>query len=131
MDMVNLADKMKEAREKSSAKVDVYGTDNFRSWILYFEPGDGTDMHFHQSPETFLVVEGSGIVKGRNVPDRDIRKNDVLCIGARDYYQVTNTGTSPLVLFGNRSEGFGGAHVTADGTDARRADGSLEELKKA
>jgi hypothetical protein len=33
--------------------------------------------------------------------------------GAKDYYQITNVGTEPLVLVGNRSEAFGGAHVTA------------------
>lgn len=35
----------------------------------------------------------------------------------RDYYQITNVGTGPLILFGNRSEGFGGPHVTTDGKD--------------
>jgi hypothetical protein len=37
----------------------------------------------------------------------------VLFLGAKDYYQITNTGTGPLILFGNRAEGFGGPHVTA------------------
>jgi hypothetical protein len=41
----------------------------------------------------------------------------VLCLGAKDYYQITNTGSEPLVLFGNRSEAFGGPHILVDGKD--------------
>jgi hypothetical protein len=41
----------------------------------------------------------------------------VLFLNAKDYYQITNTGTEPLVLFGNRSEAFGGPHIKADGSD--------------
>ena len=46
-----------------------------------------------------------------------IQKNEVVFFAAKDYYQITNTGTEPLVLFGNRSESFGGPHIKADGTD--------------
>jgi mannose-6-phosphate isomerase-like protein (cupin superfamily) len=90
--------------------------------MLYFVPGDGTDMHYHASPETFLVLEGSGIVKGVKGDERPVKKHDVLFLGAKDYYQITNTGTEPLVLFGNRSEAFGGAHILADGKDRNQAE---------
>ena len=99
------------------SKIDLFGTDNFRSWMLYFVPGDGTDMHYHASPETFLVLSGGGIVKGLKGEERPIKKNEVLFLNAKDYYQITNTGDEPLVLFGNRSEAFGGPHIKADGTD--------------
>jgi len=114
----------------------LFGTGNFRSWMLYFVPGDGTDMHYHSNPETFLVLSGSGVVKGLKGEERPIRKNEVLFLEAKDYYQITNTGTEfhkstskveadspdtfqiePLVLFGNRSEGFGGPHIKEDGSD--------------
>jgi quercetin dioxygenase-like cupin family protein len=29
--------------------------------MLYFEPGDGAPMHYHQSPETFLVIDGNWV----------------------------------------------------------------------
>ena len=70
-----------------------FGTGNFRSWLLYFVPGDGTDMHYHANPETFLVLSGSGVVKGLKGEERPIRKNEVLFLEAKDYYQITNTGT--------------------------------------
>ena len=95
----------------------LFGTGNFRSWMLYFVPGDGTDMHYHSNPETFLVLSGSGVIKGLKGEERSIRKNEVLFLEAKDYYQITNTGTEPLVLFGNRSEGFGGPHIKEDGLD--------------
>ena len=93
MDVANLEELMKTAKRK----IDLFGTDNFRSWMLYFVPGDGTDMHYHASPETFLVLAGSGVVKGLKGEERPIQKNEV--------------------LFGNRSEAFGGPHIKADGTD--------------
>jgi mannose-6-phosphate isomerase-like protein (cupin superfamily) len=117
MDCVNLHEEMTKAKRK----IDLFGTDNFRSWLLYFVPGDGTDMHYHASPETFLVFSGSGVVKGLKGEERPIKKDDVLFLAAKDYYQITNTGTEPLVLFGNRSEAFGGPHMLADGKDRNKA----------
>ena len=72
MDFVNLGQKQSEAREKKERKIDLFGTDNFRSWMLYFVPGDGTDMHYHASPETFLVLEGTGTVKGIKGEERTV-----------------------------------------------------------
>ncbi len=40
--------------------------------------------------------------------------------GNRFNDNITNTGAEPLVLFGNRSEGFGGQHVVADGKDRKK-----------
>ena len=117
MDFVNLAEKSVEAAEKKNRKIDLFGTDNFRSWMLYFVPGDGTDMHYHANPETFLVLAGTGTVRGIKGEERPVKKHDLLCLGAKDYYQITNTGSEPLVLFGNRSEAFGGPHILADGRD--------------
>ncbi|HJU62803.1 MAG TPA: cupin domain-containing protein [Candidatus Binatia bacterium] len=85
----------------------------FGSWILYFRPGEHTDMHYHMSPETFLVLQGKASVKGLTGEERIIEKNEIVFFGAKDYYQITDVGMEPLVLVGNRSEAFGGAHVTA------------------
>ena len=92
MECVNL----KEEMDKAKRKIDLFGTDNFRSWLLYFVPGDGTDMHYHANPETFLVFSGNGIVKGLKGEERPIKKDDVLCLAAKDYYQIVNTGSEEL-----------------------------------
>jgi len=60
MDVQSL-DEMMATKKRN---IHLFGTDNFRSWMLYFVPGDGTDMHYHANPETFLVLSGSGVVKG-------------------------------------------------------------------
>jgi mannose-6-phosphate isomerase-like protein (cupin superfamily) len=117
MDFVSLSEKIAEAKNDRKRKIDLFGADNFRSWMLYFVPGDGTDMHYHSNPETFLVLEGTGVVKGIKGEERAIGKNEIVFLAAKDYYQITNTGTEPLVLFGNRSEAFGGPHIKADGSD--------------
>ncbi len=111
MDFINLNQKMTEAEKEKKRKLNLFGTDSFRSWMLYFQPGDGTDMHYHVSPETFLVIEGKASVKGIHGEERIIKKNEIVFFGPKDYYQLTNVGNSPLVLFGNRSEAFGGPHV--------------------
>jgi len=112
MEFVSLNRKMAEAKEENKRKLNLFGSENFRSWILYFLPGDGTDMHYHASPETFLVLEGKASVKGIDGEEKIIGKNEVVFFAAKDYYQITNVGDAPLVLFGNRSEAFGGPHVT-------------------
>jgi mannose-6-phosphate isomerase-like protein (cupin superfamily) len=113
MEFVNINDTMRAAKDENKRFVPLFGTDTFRSWILYFRPGEHTDMHYHMSPETFLVLQGKASVKGLKGEERIIEKNEIVFFGAKDYYQITNVGTEPLVLVGNRSEAFGGAHVTA------------------
>lgn len=105
---------------KKKRKIDLFGAGNFRCWMLNFVPGDGTDMHYHASPETFLVLSGNGVVKGLNKEERPIKKNEIVFLAAKDYYQLTNIGTEPLVLLGNRSEAFGGPHILADGQDRNK-----------
>jgi hypothetical protein len=34
-------------------------------------------------------------------------KDDIVCLAAKEYYQLTSVGADPLVMFGNRSEPFG------------------------
>lgn len=85
----------------------------FAPGYFTFRPGEHTDMHYHLSPETFLVLQGKASVRGIKGDERVIEKNEIVFFGAKDYYQIANVGTEPLVLVGNRSESFGGAHVTA------------------
>jgi hypothetical protein len=80
MDVKNL-DEMISTKKRN---IHLFGAGNFRSWMLYFVPGDGTDMHYHANPETFLVLSGSGVVKGLKGEERPIRKNEVLFLEARD-----------------------------------------------
>jgi mannose-6-phosphate isomerase-like protein (cupin superfamily) len=107
MDFINLNQKIDEAREQKIRNSHFFGTENFRSWMLYFEPGDGTPMHFHQNPESFLIVRGKCSVKDINGGERVMEKDDIVFLPAKEYYQLTNTGAEPLVMFGNRSEPFG------------------------
>jgi mannose-6-phosphate isomerase-like protein (cupin superfamily) len=113
MEFANIDDVMQAARDENQRFVPLFGTENFRSWIIYFRPGEHTDMHYHMSPETFLVLQGKASVKGLKGEERIIEKNEIVFFGAKDYYQITNVGTEPLVLVGNRAEAFGGPHVTS------------------
>lgn len=107
MEVLNLDNKIDEARTQNIRNSHFFGTDNFRSWMLYFETGDETPMHFHQNPETFLVVQGECTIKDLKGGERVVKKNDIIFIGAKEYYQLINKGAEPMVLYGNRSEPFG------------------------
>lgn len=113
MEFANIDETVRIAREADKRFVPLFGSETFRSWILYFRPGEHTDMHYHMSPETFLVLQGKASVKGLKGEERIIEKNEIVFLNPKDYYQLTNVGTEPLVLVGNRSEAFGGPHVTA------------------
>jgi mannose-6-phosphate isomerase-like protein (cupin superfamily) len=113
MEFADITDTMRIANAENKRFIPLFSDDNFRSWILYFRPGEHTDMHYHLSPETFLVLQGQASIKGIKGAERVIGKNEIVFFGAKDYYQITNVGNEPLVLVGNRSEAFGGAHVTA------------------
>jgi mannose-6-phosphate isomerase-like protein (cupin superfamily) len=113
MEYANLSEKMKEADAEKREMTRLFNADTMRSWILYFEPDDSTDMHYHNSPESFLVLEGSAAVRGLKGEERSLEKNEVVFINAKEYYQIRNVGPGPLILFGNRSEAFGGPHVSA------------------
>jgi mannose-6-phosphate isomerase-like protein (cupin superfamily) len=107
MEVVNLIQKIDQAREQKIRNSHFFGTDNFRSWMLYFEPGDETPIHFHQNPETFLVIAGECSIKDLKGGERVVKKNEIVFFAAKEYYQLINKGTEPMVLFGNRSEPFG------------------------
>jgi mannose-6-phosphate isomerase-like protein (cupin superfamily) len=114
MEFISLNQKIDEAGKENLRNVRLFGTDNFRSWMLYFEPSDGTPMHYHQSSETFLVIDGKCAVKAINGDERVLERNDIVFLPAKEYYQLTNVGSGPLVLFGNRSEPFGIRPVRAE-----------------
>jgi len=114
MDFVSLEQKIGEAEKEKTRNTHLFEADNFRSWMLYFEPGDGTPMHYHQSQETFLVIDGKCSIKSPKGDERIAEKNDVVFFPAKDYYQLTNVGSTPLILFGNRSESFGVRAVRAE-----------------
>jgi mannose-6-phosphate isomerase-like protein (cupin superfamily) len=118
MEYINLKQKIGEARDSKIRNSHFFGTENFRSWMLYFEPGDGTPMHFHQNPESFLVVQGQCSVKDKEGRERVLAKDDVVFLAAKEYYQLTAVGAEPLVMFGNRSEPFG-IGITRAGEERR------------
>lgn len=97
MEVADLDELMALAKRRSV----LFGTDNFLSWMECFPPGEDTKMHCHSIPQSYLVLAGSGVIKGLK-GERPVRKNEVLFLDAKEYYHFTNTGDEPLVLFGNR-----------------------------
>jgi len=72
---------------------------------------------FHR-PDTFLVIVDKCAVKGIKGEERVLEKNDIVLLPAKDYYQLINVRTGPLVRFGSRSEPFGVRPVRAEQEDS-------------
>ena len=109
MEFASLAEKA----DKEQRFTRLYGTEKFCTWMLHLKPGDHTDMHYHTEPESFLVVKARPASRDINGNERIIEQGQVVFFDPKDYYQITNVGTGRLLLYGNRPEPFGGAHVTA------------------
>ena len=90
MEFANVDETKRKANEESKRFVPLFGNETFRSWILYFRPGEHTDMHYHLSPENFIVLEGKASVKGLKGEERIIEKNEIVFFDAKDYYQIIN-----------------------------------------
>ena len=90
MEFANINDTMRTAKDEDKRFVPLFGSDTFRSWILYFQPGDHTDMHYHLSPETFLVLQGKASVKGLKGEERVIEKNEIVFFGVATQVEIEN-----------------------------------------
>jgi len=117
MELATLHDKIEQTVKSGKDKMyfDLLGTARFRCWLNVYMPGSGTNgLHYHNTDETFTVIEGSGEVVHRDGSRTKIEKGSVALIPAKFYYDIKNTGDSVLALLGNRAEGFGGPTIYLD-----------------
>jgi len=117
MELATLHDKIEQTVKSGKDKMyfDLMGTASFRCWLNVYMPGSGTNgLHFHNTDETFTVIEGSGEIAHRDGSRTKIEKGSVALIPAKFYYDIKNTGDSVLALLGNRAEGFGGPTIYLD-----------------
>ena len=58
-------------------------------------PGGRTGVHTHPSAQLIFVMEGEGVIKGKN-SSLPLRKNAVAYVSAGEEHDTRNTGTVPL-----------------------------------
>ncbi len=117
MEMATLLDKIDETVKSGKEKMyfDLVGTANMRCWLNVYMPGSGTaGLHYHNSDETFTVLEGRGEIVHRDGSRVAIEKGSVVLIPAKFYYNIENTGDGVMALLGNRAEAFGGPTIFLD-----------------
>jgi mannose-6-phosphate isomerase-like protein (cupin superfamily) len=117
METVLLTDKIDAAIKSGKQKVyfDLMGTDKFRCWLNVYMPGSGTEgLHYHNTDETFTVIEGKGEIVHRDGNRTALEKGMVVLIPAEYYYDIKNSSDGVLAVLGNRAEGFGGATIYLD-----------------
>ena len=114
MKLATLQDKIEKTVKSGKPKqyFNLMGTENFRVWLNVYRPGEGTNgLHYHNTDETFTVLEGTGEVVHRDGSKTQVEKGSVVLIPAKYYYDIKNT---VMALLGNRAEGFGGPTIYLD-----------------
>ena len=117
MELATLQDKIDETVKSGKPKMyfNLMGTENFRVWLNVYMPGAGTNgLHYHNTDETFTVIEGSGAIVHRDGSRTKVEKGSVVLLPAKYYYDIKNTGDGVMALLGNRAEGFGGPTIYLD-----------------
>jgi mannose-6-phosphate isomerase-like protein (cupin superfamily) len=103
MEMATLLDKIDETVKSGKEKMyfDLVGTANMRCWLNVYMPGSRTaGLHYHNSDETFTVIEGRGEIVHRDGSRVVVEKGSVVLIPAKFYYDIKNTGDGVMVLLG-------------------------------
>lgn len=117
MDAATLHDKIDETVRSGKDKMyfDLFGTEHLRCWLNVYMPGSGTaGLHYHQTDETFTVIEGKGEIVHHDGSRTPVEKGSVVLIPAKHYYDIKNTGDSVFAVLGNRAGAFGGATIFLD-----------------
>ena len=117
MELATLQDKVDETVKSGKPKkyFNLMGTENFRVWLNVYMPGEGTNgLHYHNTDETFTVIEGWGHIVHRDGSRTKIEKGSVVLLPDKYYYDIKNTSDSIMALLGNHAEGFGGPTIYLD-----------------
>jgi mannose-6-phosphate isomerase-like protein (cupin superfamily) len=117
MELATFSDKIEQTVKSGMDKMyfDLVGTESIRCWLNVYMPVAGTaGLHYHNSDETFTVIEGKGEIVQRDGSRTPVEKGSVVLIPAKLYYDIKNNGDSVLALLGNRAEAFGGPTIYLD-----------------
>lgn len=94
--------------------VAIYSTDYFRTWVLFLGPDRGYKFHYHDAPESFVVLSGTGRFMTPS-EESDLKPGTIACVPSGAPYALENIGREALVLLGTRGEGPDGAHHIYEG----------------
>src|SRR5205814_698706 len=74
IEFVRLNGKIHEAGKENIGNLHLFGTDNFRSWMLYFEPDDGSPTHYDHRQRLFWSSTVSARLKESKEMNGSLRK---------------------------------------------------------
>lgn len=108
---LQLTEQFEENNERKRS-VRIYSSESFTTWFMILPPEKNYSLHKHLSDESFIVIEGNGILKDESGNTFELKPHSVVCIPANTYYSVSNLSTyNNLICFGNRAESAGGPHI--------------------
>lgn len=72
------------------------GFENLRLHIFVIKPGEHTSKHHHPFEEIFYILEGSGILIGKET-EYPVRKEDIILIPKNELHQLKNSDDKNLI----------------------------------
>src|SRR5215470_9412552 len=109
---------MRTAQEENKRFVPLFGADTFRSWISILCRATTPICIIICPPRPFWCFKAKRPSKDSRAKNASLEKMRSSFSAQRITIRLPNVGTEPLVLVGNRSEAFGGAHVRAKDDDS-------------
>lgn len=94
----------------------IHNTSKMHTWIhVYAHTGDIDDMHCTNEDQNFYVIEGECTMHFPGGDKAVMKPGMIALIHAGDFYQLENTGDSPMILLANRSGPHGATtHINYD-----------------
>ncbi|MEK9658478.1 MAG: cupin domain-containing protein [Chloroflexota bacterium] len=105
-----------EFAHRTRKRTVVLNTNRFHSWVHYYEPGRIDEMHCHNQDQTFHIIEGECTMRFPDGGVAVLGPGMLATITGGSFYQLENTGSTPLVMLGNRSGSSEGTVKIEHGT---------------
>ena len=81
----------------------VLDTNRFHAWVHYYKPDQMDEMHCHNQDQTFQVIEGELTMNFPDGGNAVLTPGMMATITGGSFYQLHNTGGTPLIMIGTRS----------------------------
>ena len=113
----------------------VLNTNRFHVWIHYYKVGQMDEMHCHNQDQTFQIIDGECTMSFPEGTSAVLTHGMMATITGGSFYQLHNTGDTPLVMIGTRSGSSEGTVKVEHGTgkiiDSAKAAAEREKAASA
>jgi uncharacterized cupin superfamily protein len=101
---IKVIDLKEMARAETPKRQVLINGPRLHAWFHpYLEPGQKDEMHCHNQDQTFYCIEGECTMWFLDGSKQVLKPGMAALITGGSFYQLENSGDSPMILMGNRS----------------------------